>query len=208
MLCDFFSEDTIITGLLVSHLCEDATFVYDADFAADKQKVHSGENEYHKKVLFLVGQSRKSSRYWPGEENHCSKFLCTFSNSLGLAPRATPSHAFQKKPRCEAACVLCQRKDFNENRLAGCSPRPRPQTCAGSPPVDPSWTCGCTAQLTHHKATPRRLQLGHCFCSRLAEGEERPFWESALATTTRPARLDTSLRSAIARGTPNKRRPG
>ena len=32
-----FSEDPIITGPLVCHLCEDATFVYDADFAAHKE---------------------------------------------------------------------------------------------------------------------------------------------------------------------------
>ena len=48
-----FSEDPILTGPLVCHLCEDATFVYDADFAAHKQEVHSGENEYRKRVLFL-----------------------------------------------------------------------------------------------------------------------------------------------------------
>ena len=29
-----FQEDPIITGPVVCHLCEDATFVYDADFAA------------------------------------------------------------------------------------------------------------------------------------------------------------------------------
>ena len=79
-----------------------------------------------------------------------------------------------EEPRCEAACVLCQRKDFIEHWPAGCSPRARPQTCVRSPPVDPSWTCRCTARLAHHKASPQRLQLGHCFCSRLAEVAERP----------------------------------
>ena len=103
-------------------------------------------------------------------------------------------------PRCEAACVLRQRKDFVEHRLAGCSPR------AGvrSPPVDPSWTCRCTARLAHHKASPRRLQLGHCFCSRLAKVAERPFWESALATNAvgHQAEKRQSTRHA------DKRRPG
>ena len=37
----------------------------------------------------------KSSHYWPGEES-LLKILRTFSNSLGLAPRATPSRAFRK----------------------------------------------------------------------------------------------------------------
>ena len=52
-----FSEEPIITGPLVCHLCENATFVYDDDFAAHKEKVHSGENEYRKRVLFLMEQS-------------------------------------------------------------------------------------------------------------------------------------------------------
>ena len=42
------------------------------------------------------------------------------------------------EPRCKAACVLCQRKDFIQHQPAGSSPRPRPQTCVRSPPVDPS----------------------------------------------------------------------
>ena len=36
-----FSEEPIITGPLVCQPCENATFVYDADFAAHKEKVHS-----------------------------------------------------------------------------------------------------------------------------------------------------------------------
>ena len=36
-----FSGDPIITGPLVCQLCEDTSFVYDADFAAHKEKVHS-----------------------------------------------------------------------------------------------------------------------------------------------------------------------
>ena len=61
-----FSEDLIITGPLVCHLCENATFVYDADFAAHKRKVHSSENEYGKRVLFLMEQS--GSRPITGQE--------------------------------------------------------------------------------------------------------------------------------------------
>ena len=94
---------------------------------------------------------------------------------------------FAEEPRCEAACVLCQRNDFIERRPAGCFPQARPPTGLRSPPVGSSWTCRCTARLAHHRASPRRLQLGHCFCSRLAEVAE--------------TRLDTRLRSARARGT-------
>ena len=34
-----------MTGPLVCHLREDATFLYDEDFAAHNAKVHLGENE-------------------------------------------------------------------------------------------------------------------------------------------------------------------
>ena len=49
--------EPIITGPLVCHLCEDATFAYDADFAAHKDNVHAEENEYHKRVLFRMEPS-------------------------------------------------------------------------------------------------------------------------------------------------------
>ena len=64
-----FSEEPIMTGPLVCHLCDDATFLYDEDFAKHKEKVHSGENEYRKRVLFLMEQS--GSRPVTGQENLC-----------------------------------------------------------------------------------------------------------------------------------------
>ena len=81
-----FSEKNIITGPLC-HLCEDATFVYDADFAAHKQKAHSGENEYRKGVLFLMNNPEVVPLLARRRES-LFKNLRTFSNSLGLAPRA------------------------------------------------------------------------------------------------------------------------
>ena len=47
-----FSEAPVITGPLVCQLCEDASFLYDEDFAAHKDTVHCGENEYRKRVIF------------------------------------------------------------------------------------------------------------------------------------------------------------
>ena len=55
-----------MTSPLVCHLCEDATFLYGGDFAAHKEKVPSGENEYRKRVLFLMEQS--GSRPVTGQE--------------------------------------------------------------------------------------------------------------------------------------------
>ena len=54
-----FSKEPIITGPLVCQLCEDATFLYDEDFAAHKEKVHSGENEYCKRVVPLLDRRRE-----------------------------------------------------------------------------------------------------------------------------------------------------
>ena len=48
------SKEPIISGPLVCQLCDDRTFAYDADFAAHKENVHAGENEYRKRVLFLM----------------------------------------------------------------------------------------------------------------------------------------------------------
>ena len=54
-----------------------------------------------------------------------------------------------EEPRCEAACVLCQRKDFIEHRPTGCLPRARPQTCV-APHNSPN---------THAKVVTRALLL-------------------------------------------------
>ena len=198
-----FSEDPIITGPLVCHLYEDATSVHDADFAVHKQKVHSGENEYRKRVLFLMEQS--GSRPIIGQEKRIIVQSCAnFQQFSRPGAKGNTFARIPEEPRCEAACALYQRKDFIEHRPVGCSPRARPQTRVRSPPVDPSWTGRCTALLAHHKTSPRRLQLGHCICSRLAEVAEQPFWESALATNAsgHQAEKRQSTRHA------DKRRPG
>ena len=122
-----FSEDPIITGPLVCHWCEDATFVYDADFAAHKQKVHSGENEYRKRVLLLMEQS--GSRPITGQEKRIivQKFahLQQFSRP-GANRKNLRAHSRRASVR---SCMCCASGSFIEHRLAGCSPRARPQTC-------------------------------------------------------------------------------
>ena len=98
-----------------------------------------------------------------------------------------------EEPRCEAAApVMCQRKDFIEHRPAGCSPRPRPQTCVRSPPVDPSWTCWCTARLAHHKTSPQKVATR----------------ATAFVQGWRPTLLNTRLRSARGTRHADKRWPG
>ena len=74
-------------------------------FAAHKQRVHSGENEYRERVLFLMEQS--GSRSITGQKKRI--IVQNFAHFHKFSP---------EEPRCEAACVLCQRKDFIENRPA------------------------------------------------------------------------------------------
>ena len=93
-------------------------FVCDANFAAHKQKVHSGENEYRKRVLFLMEQS--GSRPIAGQEKRI--LVQTFAQFQQFFRPGAKGNTFARipeEPRCEAACVLCQRKDFIEHRPAG-----------------------------------------------------------------------------------------
>ena len=140
-----FSEDPIITGPLVCQLCEDATFLYDEDFAAHKEKVHSGENEYRKRVLFLMEQS--GSRPITGQEKRL--IVQNFAHFQQFSRPGAKGNTFARipeEPRREAACVLCQRKDFIEHRhklnLFGQPPsNHQASTCSigGAPqPAEPS----------------------------------------------------------------------
>ena len=104
-----------MTSPLVCHLCDDATFLCDEDFANHKEKVHSGENEYRKRVLFLMEQS--GSRPITGQEKrtivHNFAYLQQFSRP---GAKGNTFARIPEEPRSEAACVVCQRKDFIEHR--------------------------------------------------------------------------------------------
>ena len=102
----FLSEDPIITGPLVCHLCKDATFVYDADFAAHKQK---------SPLLGRTSTARECSSCLSTLEvvpllvrrrESLFKIARTFSNSLGLARGPTPSRASQKSLGANCMCVV------------------------------------------------------------------------------------------------------
>ena len=51
-----FSEQPVITGLLVCQLCK-SEFVSEEDFTRHKQQDNAGEAEYRKRVLFLMAES-------------------------------------------------------------------------------------------------------------------------------------------------------
>ena len=57
------------------------------------------------------GATEESSHYWPGGENHCFKF-CSRSAILTAWHEGNTFARIPEEPRCEAACVLCQRKVF------------------------------------------------------------------------------------------------
>ena len=110
-----FSPDPIIAGPLVCQLCEDAAFVYDADFATHKESVHAGENEYRKRVLFLMEQS--GCRPITGQEKRI--FVGNFAHFQQFSRPGAKGNTFARiseVPRCEAACALCQRKAWIEYR--------------------------------------------------------------------------------------------
>ena len=110
-----FSEEPIITGPLVCQLCEDASFVYDADFAVHKDKVHSGENPYRQRKLFLMEQC--GCRPITGQEKRM--IVQNFAHFQQFSRTGAKGNTFARipeVPRCEAACVLCQRKDYIEHR--------------------------------------------------------------------------------------------
>ena len=83
-----------MTGPLVCHLCEDATFLYDDDFAAHKEKVHSGENEYRKRVLFLMEHS--GSRPITGQEKKI--FVHNFAHFQQFSRPGAKGNTFARIP--------------------------------------------------------------------------------------------------------------
>ena len=100
-----FSEEPIISGPLVCQLCDDVGFVYDAEFSFHKDKVHSGDNEYRKKVLFLIEKSGR--RPMTGQEKRI--ILQNFAHFQQFSRPGAKGNTFARiseVPRCEAACAL------------------------------------------------------------------------------------------------------
>ena len=157
-----FSEDPLsLVYWCVTYLCEDATLVYDADFASTLARTSTA--------------IWKSSHHRPAEENHCSN-LRTFSNSLGLAPRATPSRAVQKSLGAKLRVV-----PHEPGLKLVCGHRPLILLGRVGVPHDPHREgCNSSTAFVHGL---HRLQSGR---------SRKAHW--------RPTRLDT-LRSARARGT-------
>ena len=90
-----FASEPIVTGPIVCQLCDDASFLYDDDFAQHQRNLHGGENEYRK------GSSscRSSMGHGPSlRKRSALSFIIsrTFNSSPGQEQRVTPSRALRK----------------------------------------------------------------------------------------------------------------
>ena len=109
-----FSDKPIITGPLVCQLC-DADFTNEKDFARHKQRDHAGENEYRKRVLYLMAEA--GQRPISAQEKRI--IIQNFARFQQYCRPGAGGNFFadcEEVPRCEAACVVCAQKDYLEHR--------------------------------------------------------------------------------------------
>ena len=132
----------------------------------------------------------RSSHYWPGVEKCLFKIVRTFSNSLSLAPRATPSGAFHKS--LDAKLHVCC-----ESGRRGVPHEPGLKLVCGHRPLILLGRVGAP----HDSATTRPHREGCNSGTAFIRGSQRLKSGDSGKAHQRPTRLDTRLRSARARGT-------
>ena len=101
-------------GPLTCQLCA-ADFLYEADFGVHKDKAHGGEAEYRKRVLYHMDDV--GCRPITAQEKRV--MVQNFSHFQQFSRPGAKGNTFARVPevpRCEAACALCQQKDFIEHR--------------------------------------------------------------------------------------------
>ena len=195
-LRSFFRGPPIVTGPLVFHLSEDATFVYDADFAAHKQKVHSGENEYRKRVLFLVEQSR--SPLIVGQEKRIVvQNVAHFQQFLGLAPRTAPSRAFHKSLGAKLHVCCASGRTSLDIGLRVVLHEPGLKLVCGHRQLILLGRVG----VRHDSPTTRPHREGCNSGTAFVQGSQKLQSGHSGEAHWRTSRLDARLRSARARGT-------
>ena len=107
-----FSRTPILLGPLPCQLCDDV-FVDESSFASHQIKAHGGEAEYRKRVLYLLQQSGPR----PITVQEKRVMVQNFAHFQEFSHPGAKSNTFVRTsevPRCEAACVLCQQKDWLE----------------------------------------------------------------------------------------------
>ena len=101
-------------GPLTCQLC-DADFLYEADFGVHKDTEHGGDAEYRKRVLYLMDDV--GCRPITAQEKRV--MVQNFAHFQQFSRPGAKGNTFARVPeipRCEAACALCQQKDFIEHR--------------------------------------------------------------------------------------------
>ena len=113
-----FSDEPRLCGPLVCQLCDDS-FCYQADFSKHLDAVHAGEREYRKRVLYLMEE--RGCRPITGQEKRIMvQNFAHFQQFSRLGSKGNTFAHAEEVPRCEAACVFCQQKDWLEHRHKLC----------------------------------------------------------------------------------------
>ncbi len=108
-----FQKTPVLTGPLVCQLC-DADFTNEADFGKHVSNEHCSMDEYRKRVIYLM--ELRGHQELTAQERRL--IVQNFSHFQQFSRPGTGTNAFEDAvdvPRCEAACAMCQQKDFIEH---------------------------------------------------------------------------------------------
>ena len=95
-------------------LC-DQDFISEKAFADHKKNTHAGESEYRKRVLYLMSEG--GCRAITAQEKRLMvQNFAHFQQYCHPGARGNYFAGGEEVPRCEAACAVCARKDWLENR--------------------------------------------------------------------------------------------
>ena len=105
-----FDDRPIITPPLVCQLC-DVSFISENDVKHHMADDHGGENEYRKRVLYLMTET--GHRPITGQEKRIMvQNFAHFQQWCFPGSRGNYFADTKAVPRCEAACVVCAQKDY------------------------------------------------------------------------------------------------
>jgi len=113
-----FSDKPILSPPLVCQLCE-AGFLTESAFTDHKKHEHGGDNEYRKRVLFLMAEA--GHRPITAQEKRI--MVQNFAHFQQYCHPGAQGNYFadgEAVPRQEAACAICAQKDFLEHRHKLC----------------------------------------------------------------------------------------
>ena len=105
-----FDDSPVLSPPLVCQLC-DAGFITESDFKQHMASDHGGENEYRKRVLYLMMEA--GHRPITGQEKRIMvQNFAHFQQWCFPGSRGNYFADSKAVPRAEAACVVCAQKDY------------------------------------------------------------------------------------------------